>query len=63
MNKKIIFVLLCLVVLSLSSCASAGKLQAPPMEAEKSAWVVIITAAQEDLNIKPYKPHTEVIVL
>ena len=24
---------------------------------------VIITAAQEDLNIKPYKPHTEVIVL
>ena len=40
MNKKIIFVLLCLVVLSLSSCASAGKLQAPPMEAEKSAWVV-----------------------
>ena len=40
MNKKIIFGLLCLVVLSLSSCASAGKLQAPPMEAEKSAWVV-----------------------
>ena len=40
MNKKIIFGLLCLVVLSLSSCASAGKLQAPPMEAEKSAWLV-----------------------
>lgn len=40
MNKKIIFGLLCLVVLSLSSCASAGRLQAPPMEAEKSAWLV-----------------------
>ena len=40
MNKKIIFGLLCFVVLSLSSCASAGRLQAPPMEAEKSAWVV-----------------------
>lgn len=40
MHKKIIFGLLCAFVLSLTSCASAGRLQAPPMEAEKSAWVV-----------------------
>lgn len=39
MNKKFVFGLLCIFVLSLTSCVSAGKLQAPPMEAEKSAWV------------------------
>ena len=40
MLKKIILGLLCALVLSLSSCVSAGRLQAPPMAAEQSAWVV-----------------------
>ena len=40
MLRKIILGLLCTLVLSLSSCVSAGKLTAPPMEEEQSAWIV-----------------------
>lgn len=40
MLKKIIFGFLCIFVLSLTSCVSAGKLAAPPMEEQQSAWIV-----------------------
>lgn len=40
MIRKIVFGLLCIVVMSLTSCVSAGRLEAPPMEEQKSAWVV-----------------------
>ena len=40
MLKKIIFGFLCIFVLSLTSCVSAGKLAAPPMDEEQSAWIV-----------------------
>lgn len=39
-QKKIIFGLLCAFIISIASCASAGRLQAPPMEAQRSAWIV-----------------------
>lgn len=39
-SKKLILCALCALVISISSCASAGKLQAPPMEADSAGWVV-----------------------
>ena len=39
-SKKLILCTLCALVLSISSCASAGRLQAPPMEADSAGWVV-----------------------
>lgn len=39
-SKKLILYALCALVISISSCASAGKLQAPPMEADSAGWVV-----------------------
>ena len=39
-RKKLIFGLLCAFIISIASCASAGRLEAPPMEPQRSAWVV-----------------------
>lgn len=39
-RKKLVFGLLCAFIISIASCASAGRLEAPPMEPQRSAWVV-----------------------
>lgn len=59
--KKLVFGFLCALVISIASCASAGRLQAPPMEAQKAAWVVYWDWERGINEAKTAKPDVLVV--
>lgn len=57
-RKKFLFGALCALIISIASCASAGRLQAPPMEADSAAWIVYWDWERGVSEAQTQKPDT-----